>query len=77
MSRQDSSGSMVRRLAAKPALNQAGGRLACAGGITPDNAHLVIEAGANALVAGSAVFGSKVSCIAQAQPEGMAAAYCY
>jgi ribulose-phosphate 3-epimerase len=29
------------------------------GGITPDNAHLVIEAGANALVAGSAVFGAK------------------
>lgn len=28
------------------------------GGITPDNAHLVIEAGANALVAGSAVFGA-------------------
>jgi hypothetical protein len=34
-----------------------------AGGITPDNAHLVIEAGANALVAGSAVFGAKVGGI--------------
>lgn len=32
-----------------------------AGGITPDNAHLVIEAGANALVAGSAVFGASAS----------------
>jgi ribulose-phosphate 3-epimerase len=29
------------------------------GGITPDNAYQVIEAGANALVAGSAVFGAK------------------
>lgn len=29
------------------------------GGVTPDNAYKVIEAGANALVAGSAVFGAK------------------
>ena len=29
------------------------------GGVTPDNAYTVIEAGANALVAGSAVFGAK------------------
>ena len=36
------------------------GRVA-AGGITPDNANLVIEAGANALVAGSAVFGASAS----------------
>jgi ribulose-phosphate 3-epimerase len=27
--------------------------------VTPDNAYKVIEAGANALVAGSAVFGAK------------------
>lgn len=26
------------------------------GGVGPDNAHLVVEAGANAIVAGSAVF---------------------
>ena len=29
------------------------------GGVTPDNAYKVIEAGANALVAGSAVFKAK------------------
>lgn len=29
------------------------------GGVTPANAYKVIEAGANALVAGSAVYGSK------------------
>ncbi|KAG2263634.1 hypothetical protein Bca52824_070713 [Brassica carinata] len=29
------------------------------GGVTPKNAYKVIEAGANALVAGSAVFGAK------------------
>ena len=29
------------------------------GGVTPANAYKVIEAGANALVAGSAVFGAK------------------
>jgi pentose-5-phosphate-3-epimerase len=29
------------------------------GGVSPDNAHLVVEAGANAVVAGSAVFGAK------------------
>lgn len=29
------------------------------GGVTPLNAYKVIEAGANALVAGSAVFGAK------------------
>lgn len=29
------------------------------GGVTPANAYKVIEAGANAIVAGSAVFGSK------------------
>ena len=29
------------------------------GGVTPANAYQLIEAGANALVAGSAVFGAK------------------
>lgn len=29
------------------------------GGVGPANAHLVIEAGANAIVAGSAVFGAE------------------
>lgn len=29
------------------------------GGVTPDNAYKVIEAGANAIVSGSGVFGAK------------------
>ncbi len=29
------------------------------GGVKPDNAHIVVEAGANAIVSGSGVFGAK------------------
>ena len=36
-----------------------GRRIEVDGGVSPANAHKVIEAGANAIVAGSAVFGAE------------------
>lgn len=39
------------------------------GGVTPANAYKVIEAGANALVAGSAVYGSKDYAAGESTPR--------